>query len=278
MPLKVLFFSGEVYETWRKKCLSLGADVRDGLQVLHDPLRNSSLLAGQDAMLTIDASYSSLLPHLEKSQRTLANVIECKCSICDGTIGNQGMALTCSTENCRMISHMTCLSRSFLDYSEGDSSILPMFGDCPCCKARLQWVDLVKELSLRIRGPLTIEKLKRRVKRQKLKVLGSEASTALDTASETSEQEDATDLDAPDSGSLSMDQEDHLSSDRDVMDPFGEDAWNGWQHIVGEDDAISNAGDANDSALSPLRLSNPTQPKLKLPIEDSEGDSGEALE
>ena len=285
LPLKILFFYGEVYEAWRKKCLRLARDVRDDLQTLYSPFGNSHLLVDQDSIEAVDESYSPLLPHLEKSQHLLADVIECRCSICDGTIGEQRMVITCSIQDCKMLSHITCLSKAFLG-GKGDSSVLPVSGDCPRCKTRLQWVDLVKELSLRTRGPLIVEKLKRRAKRQKLKALGLETAATLDTASETSELEDASDTDITDSDpnsdsdSWHIDQEDRASSSRDISDPFGEDAWNDWHHIAGEDDAIVNIGAKNDVALSPLRLSNDTRSKLNLPmvIEDSEGDGAEALE
>ena len=251
--------------------------MQDDSQSLRDPFGISLLLAGQREFEAIDASYSSLLPWLEKSQQLLANAVKCRCTICNGTIDNQGMALTCSTQQCTMISHMTCLSQLFL---KEDSLVLPISGDCPRCKTRLEWIDLVKELTLRTRGPLTVEKLKRRAKRQRLKGLGSEAANASDMASESSEQEDATDIDNTDSDPSSTGPADHVSSLDDVVDPFGEDAWNDWRHIAGEDDAMSNIEGAHGTALSLLRLSLGTQSKSSLPmvIEDSECDSAEALD
>ena len=52
---------------------------------------------------------------------------------------------------------MTCLSEYFLKNEEG--SMIPIKGNCPGCKAELRWVDVVKELSLRMRGQKEVEKL-----------------------------------------------------------------------------------------------------------------------
>jgi structure-specific endonuclease subunit SLX1 len=52
---------------------------------------------------------------------------------------------------------MTCLSKHFL--KDESDSMLPIKGTCPNCNAELRWVDVVKELSLRMRGQKEVQKL-----------------------------------------------------------------------------------------------------------------------
>ena len=47
---------------------------------------------------------------------------------------------------------MQCLSSAFLKAENNNESIVPTHGNCPGCGTELQWVDLVKDLSLRVRG------------------------------------------------------------------------------------------------------------------------------
>ena len=267
-PLQVLFFCEDVYEKWKTKR-------SDDLRTVSGSPQATLFPAGQDGLESIDASYSPLWPHLEKRNGLLPDNAKCQCFVCNGVIDNQRTALTCPARDCKMISHLTCLSKLFLKKGGVDSSILPISGDCPCCKTRLYWVDLVKELSLRLRGLLTVYKLEKRAKRQQLEVLESADVDTSDTASETTNHDDATDSDAA-SPSL---EDPVLTIDEDT-DPFGKSAWNDWRHIAGEDDATSNVVDRHDCAVSALRplTAVSSKPDLPMVIEDSEGDSAKSLD
>ena len=241
---------------------------------MYDEVRNvfrspkkALLSSDQNGLASIDASYSPLWPHLKKSLGLLADGIECQCSVCSRAIDDPRTVLTCLAQTCTMISHLTCLSDLFLEDKAGNSPVLPISGDCPCCKTRLPWIDLVKEASLRIRGPQTIDQLKRRLRRQNRKTFRFDEMDTSEPSSEKSDQDDATESDA--SG---YHLEDHLNTDDEVANPFGESAWNDWHYIADEDDVLSNTDGEIVRALPISRSLKEARSKPSIPmvIEDSE--------
>lgn len=50
---------------------------------------------------------------------------------------------------------------------EAGEDIIPITGVCPRCKGEVVWGDLMKEMSLRIRGPKEIEKLLKKPRKRK---------------------------------------------------------------------------------------------------------------
>ncbi|KAI7058604.1 hypothetical protein KC352_g44021 [Hortaea werneckii] len=101
------------------------------------------------------------------------------------------MTLVCPSEGCSALSHIDCLSKRFLDTSRDGDAMLPTSGNCPECGNKLQWVDLVKELSLRMRGEKEIKALFKKRRRTK-KQMDAEASAA-DHASELSAEDEPMD-------------------------------------------------------------------------------------
>lgn len=80
----------------------------------------------------------------------------CACSVCGEEIEIEATHdwLSCSSKTCPMISHIICLSRLFLE-SEGlpGNNLIPLHGDCPCCKTTLKWGKLINALKLRNKSP-----------------------------------------------------------------------------------------------------------------------------
>ena len=62
----------------------------------------------------------------------------------------------CPNTTCRMAGHLSCLAPSF---SGAAGNLVPTTGNCPNCGVKLRWIDLVKELSLRMRGEAEVKKI-----------------------------------------------------------------------------------------------------------------------
>lgn len=110
--------------------------------------------------------YSTLKDHVEKSLLLLAEEQVNRCGICAKDMSTQvTIILVCPQRKCQAIFHMTCLAIRFLGAEKREMSVIPRAGTCPHCRSELQWIDMVKEMSLRVRGKSELARLtkKRRV-------------------------------------------------------------------------------------------------------------------
>ncbi|CZS89939.1 related to Structure-specific endonuclease subunit SLX1 [Rhynchosporium graminicola] len=234
-PLSLHFFSPEVHKAWMKWCKSVSEPVPETLAIILDfppppteaeaasksPAKSQSKskpkLSAQPEFLTasdieasppskkqksdhgIDAlpiAYETTKPHLEKAKSILDFELEGSCAICHSTLEHDaGIYAICPAPSCKSVTHITCLSKSFLnDEASEEDVILPVKGTCPSCKKELRWVDVVKELSLRMRGQKVVEKLLK-VKRARKSKEKATASQAIAEDSEDAEDEDESDVD-----------------------------------------------------------------------------------
>lgn len=172
-PLKVVFFAEDVYKMWHRWTANMSEKLRDGLEVEMDQSVLQSKEIVQESALqlvgiyAIDPTYQHLKSNLEKSRKILAEPDK-DCTVCQSAVNSeQGMLLVCPTEDCDAIFHMTCLSNHFLTTEKAEDTIVPTQGHCPSCKSRLHWTDLIKDLSLRIRGEKEVTALFKERKRRK---------------------------------------------------------------------------------------------------------------
>ncbi|MCJ1324266.1 Slx4p interacting protein [Thelotrema lepadinum] len=107
----------------------------------------------------IDPTYWPIKGQVEAGQALEAQVEDLKCACCKGKVDpHLEMVTICPEQHCQAPSHMACLSQRFLE-SEPSQEVLPIQGQCPKCESALKWVDLVKELTLRMRGEKEIKRL-----------------------------------------------------------------------------------------------------------------------
>ncbi|KAI6834310.1 hypothetical protein KC340_g12932 [Hortaea werneckii] len=138
---------------------------------------------------TLDVSYATVKGHLEKSRQAIEDAEWLHCNIChQGLPSNGAMTLVCPSEGCSALSHIDCLSKHFLDTSNDRDAMLPTSGNCPECGNKLQWIDLVKELSLRMRGEKEIKAIFKKRRRTK-KQMDAETSAADDMSELSAEDE-----------------------------------------------------------------------------------------
>lgn len=161
-PLKVTFYAADVFRVWQKWATQGVESIRSDIDITLDDsaadtadaisAAGSKTLKGIQAL---DVTYSGMKPVLEKS-RNLA--VSSRCMICRKNVPTDGaMTVMCTGESCQGVGHLECMASSFTK-SEHES-VVPTSGQCAKCGTHLHWTDLVKELSLRMRGQSEIEKL-----------------------------------------------------------------------------------------------------------------------
>jgi len=134
--------------------------------------------------------------YLEKSQKAFENADWLYCAICQNGLPASGaMTLVCPDKGCNALTHMECLSTTFL--ATNSNALVPTSGQCPSCGTRLQWIDLVKELSLRMpRGEKELKaifKKRRSTKKQAEAVVAADGEDDDDIADEPLSDDDIDD-------------------------------------------------------------------------------------
>jgi len=204
----------------------------------------------------LDVSYLALKSHLEKSRKLVGDANWPHCSVCTTGIPSSGaMTLTCPHDGCDLLVHMECLSERFLHLEKDPDAIIPTSGICPSCGTELQWVDLVKELSLRMHGEKEISAMFKIKRRRKAK----DHPALLVGETDGSVREDGG-MDAP-----------TIPDDVDDWHELSEsnDEGNGMQHVQ-----IDPNASAKSSALC---VSKPTTPQTEPVVEDSDWEEAQVL-
>jgi structure-specific endonuclease subunit SLX1 len=284
-PLEVRFFSKDVYQSWLKwystvpplcSSISIIQDFSPGphgeLETFassenehpkndHDGPKKKRLKTGL-GIAALDIDYAREKESVQKAREIVDFEREGTCNICHEALEHgQGLYTICPSSGCESVTHMTCLSRHFLKNhkSEEDKEILiPISGNCPSCKTPLRWIDVVKELSLRLRGQREVEKLLK-VKRAR-KEKGNGSSEVLDLVDDEYEEEE-------DEEDLLRDLSKEMKRLRE-MNPTGEKMEGDTWHAVSstDDDAEDDYNDHNSPAFT---SSPPQYPHTAIPSSKS---------
>lgn len=211
-PLEVRFFAKDVYKLWqeRAKLLDLKGQIREGIRVSFSNPQGSVVVEEQQPapdqpqqptqskprpnvvhlpkhILDIDPTYVSSTILAEKSASLLAPEKVALCGVCrNSVIAGTSLTVVCPHDGCSAVAHLGCMSKRFLRRETPRATIVPSSGTCPRCKRQTQWIDLVKDLSLRLRGQHVVTTLlkKRRTKEDEDTLLANieeESDAALDT-------------------------------------------------------------------------------------------------
>lgn len=181
-PLNVRFFSRDFYEEWAKRTVEGSRSIRDGLKValdqsaqefiaktakrvpLQERLEVFDKRPATQAIYAIDASYKPAKERLRQSTTALT-ASNPECVVCRENLhASRDLILVCPKHDCGTLSHLNCLADRFLENDPADEPLLPSQGVCPCCRTSLDWAELVKDLTLRIRAPEEVEKLLKETK------------------------------------------------------------------------------------------------------------------
>ena len=207
-PLELRFFSEDVFQFWQTWCQRVDAQIPPRIKVWLDKPREGHDLVpqthaglsrkrqrldaiGRGGVDGVDPTYASLRPVLEKAQLLLEEDSDLACGLCKQSLEPKHDLITvCSQANCQSINHMSCLSSQFLK-AERTAAMLPGSGYCPSCKTQLSWVELMKEMTLRVRGENEVRRMLRA--KNRLVPSGVPQADALED-----ERSDGFDMDEPD--------------------------------------------------------------------------------
>lgn len=114
-------------------------------------------------------SYTNLKPVLSKAKDIFDFELEGTCSICAEDLPHDhGVYALCPHLDCTAVSHVTCLARAWLaDADPNSDTLLPEKGICASCGHESLWIDLAKEITLRLRGPNEIAKILKEKRKKK---------------------------------------------------------------------------------------------------------------
>ena len=286
-PLQLRFFCDDIYQVWQRWTERVDGSIRGGIKILLDLKQPEEIINdgklpittqakgkrkreafGKGGIEGLDAGYSGLKNHVEKSIFFLAEDEALKCAVCAKNMGVEtAMALVCPREDCRTASHMSCLATKFIEDEGAGAAVTPTSGRCPGCKEELQWIDLIKELSLRARGEKEVAQLMKKLKTPKTKDAASpqlEAYTAVEE-----------DVANPGDGLVEADMRTLDASDESLPDD--------WQYQDDDDDDMMSVMSGHSAHSDGIEAASPTKcfsvaPKLPAVIEDSDWDDAELLD
>ncbi|KAJ3579861.1 hypothetical protein NPX13_g705 [Xylaria arbuscula] len=172
-PLKLHFFAPDVHGIWNRLCDSASESLRETIPILTD----FSLSPGDTGVSTEDTNlrgihalpldYAPMKQYVEKTRSLYSFEREGKCIVCDEHLEHgEGLYATCSNPLCEGTGHIACWSKHLLRNNLGED-IIPISGQCPECKGDVVWGDMVKEMSLRIRGQKEVDKILRKPRKRK---------------------------------------------------------------------------------------------------------------
>ncbi|KAM7204718.1 hypothetical protein V8F20_003502 [Naviculisporaceae sp. PSN 640] len=117
---------------------------------------------------TIPLDYEPIKEYVAKGKEIFEFERLGNCVVCHQKLDSDtGLHAVCTNSGCEGVGHLSCWSKHLLstdDTAESSilgrgKSIIPIQGTCPSCGGEVQWADMMKELSLRMRGSKEVDKL-----------------------------------------------------------------------------------------------------------------------
>lgn len=111
--------------------------------------------------------YAPLAPYLEKGQNVTTFEREGNCVVCLQHLEHdKGLYAICPNGECEGVGHLDCWSRHLLhQQGDDDGAVLPVDGRCPKCSSVVKWGDMMREMTLRVRGQKEVEKVLKKRRR-----------------------------------------------------------------------------------------------------------------
>jgi structure-specific endonuclease subunit SLX1 len=168
-PLNLHFFHKDARAAWDHWLRSTARAARASLKI-HEDFTQST--AGSSAgpvngIHGLPLDYSPIKEYVQKANDVVSFEQEGDCVHCKEKLDSgKGLHAMCPNSECVAMGHLDCWSRYALG-SSNDGSIIPENCSCPACDGTIRWGDMMKELSLRVRGGKETEKLLKRKQRAK---------------------------------------------------------------------------------------------------------------
>ena len=193
------FFNEDVHKAWLRWTKAVTESIRDSIPIITDflpvehvpenqgDIPRSERLSTDHGIAKIAVDYAQEKDYVKKAKEIVGFEREGACSVCENELEHDaGIYTICPNPGCEAVTHMTCLSKHFL--KDDSESLIPIDGCCPSCKTELRWVDVMKELSLRMRGQKEVEKLLKAKRVRKRKATASQ--TIIDSDIEDEDEDD----------------------------------------------------------------------------------------
>ena len=218
-PLRIRFFSKEVWLAWkdieRKTVQALPEHMGIICEFPAESVTKEKPMHddGLHPIHRLDVSYGSLTEYVAKTKDIFELEKATACAVCSKIMGlreddweherkHDGPLLVCPHASCTAVSHLRCLGDLFLNQEresgEDEIPLVPTHGTCPSCRADTQWVDVVREATLRMRGQKEIDTLLRRKRAAEKKLdrerNGKKGKTASQVVMDTDESEELSEL------------------------------------------------------------------------------------
>lgn len=160
-PLNLHFLAREAYAAWQKWTES---SWRPSLTIATDFDANED----EDVARGIHAlplDYQPIKDYVQKAHDIVSFEREGDCLHCGKELeSGRGLHAMCPNAECTAMGHLDCWSRHGLEGDGGDNVVPDVF-QCPSCTGDIRWGDMVKELSLRVRGAKEVDRLLKKRKR-----------------------------------------------------------------------------------------------------------------
>lgn len=161
--------------------------IRDSIKVLTDFEPNRESTSNQDlveeptrpwGIHALPLDHAPLKEYVTKTRSIFEFEREGACVVCEEDLDpDAGLYAVCSNTSCEGVGHISCWSRHMLG-EQNDNDILPISGQCPKCKGDVVWGDMMKEMSLRLRGSKEVDKLLKKPRKRRKREAKAETEVA----------------------------------------------------------------------------------------------------
>ncbi|GAO16485.1 uncharacterized protein UV8b_06970 [Ustilaginoidea virens] len=160
-PLNVHFLAREAYTAWGTRIKSTQQPSGQGLRVLTDfgETPEAGARGGLGGIHALPLDYAPMAEYVIKANDVVRFEQQGNCVHCAHELeAGKGLYAMCPNGSCKSMGHLVCWSKHALSGEDG-GHVIPNRCRCPSCGGEIRWVDMVKELSVRVRGEADVEKI-----------------------------------------------------------------------------------------------------------------------
>ncbi|KAI0465933.1 GIY-YIG catalytic domain-containing protein [Xylaria cf. heliscus] len=173
-PLRLHFFASEVHGAWTTCCDTATEPLRETIPVYTDFAPPQTIAEEEPqspwGIHSLPLDYAPMKSYVEKTRSLYSFEREGACVVCGEHLPHdEGLYATCPNAECEGTGHVSCWSRHFLG-SNAREDIIPISGRCPKCDGEMIWGDMMKEMSLRLRGKKEVDKLLKKPRKKRAPV------------------------------------------------------------------------------------------------------------
>ncbi|KAI9721656.1 MAG: Slx4p interacting protein [Chrysothrix sp. TS-e1954] len=154
LPLELRFYSEDAMRLWNKMLAKASSPIRASIKTLACAAATTEQMPpGESTSIdALDVSYAPSKPLLKKSNKLVAHSAHMKCKVCKSEVSDEDLLVVCPADNCSTVTHTTCLCQHSLQSEGAAQAAIPIQGICPSCQRHFPWMEVMRDLSLRIRG------------------------------------------------------------------------------------------------------------------------------